>query len=81
MIGLLSIATRKGRAIQCGIMVLKYDRVMSSSSRETCVELVLATKFDEVCLCARALDVVGKAVYEEEPDDLFQTAASLTGHH
>lgn len=61
---------------------MRYDgfkicSVTPLSSRGTCVEL--ATKFDKVCACA--VDDVGKAVYEEEPDDLFQTAASLTGHH
>lgn len=34
-----------------------------------------------VCGSVCVLDVVGKAVYEEEPGDLSQTAASLTGHH
>lgn len=40
---------------------------------------MLATKFDEVCVCVCVL--LEKTVYEEDLDDLFQTAASLTAHH
>lgn len=62
--------------------MLVFSKKVLTSVRFSVYKVAWMTKFTKVRVCSMCVpNVGGIAVYEGVLDDLFQTAASLTGHH